>query len=51
MQIDPMLFNQQEPDESKRDAQIQAMADWYQQNKARLIWNANQQKIDVKPEN
>lgn len=47
--VDPELFNQLEPDVKKRDEQIAALKGWYQENKDRLVWDAKQRKLVVKP--
>ena len=46
--IDPKLFDQNEPDEKKRDAQIDALKKWYEENKDRLIWDSKNRKMTVK---
>ncbi len=46
--VDPKLFDQDEPDEKKRDAQITALKQWYEQNKGKLIWDSAKRKLTVK---
>lgn len=46
--IDPKLFNELEPDESKRDKQIESLKQWYQENKDRLIWDSKAKRLVVK---
>jgi hypothetical protein len=45
--VDPKLFDQVEPDEKKRDAQINALKQWYEANKDRLIWDEQNHKLGV----
>jgi hypothetical protein len=49
VQIDSKLFNESEPDEAKRDAQIAALKTWYEENKDNLEWDAKARKLRVKP--
>jgi hypothetical protein len=43
--LDPLLFNETEPDEKKRDAQIEALSKWYEENKDKLIWDSKFRKL------
>ena len=45
--VDPKSFDQVEPDEKKRDAQIDALKKWYEENKERLVWDAQNHKMTV----
>jgi hypothetical protein len=45
--VDPKMFDQVEPDEKKRDEQIDALKKWYEENKDRLVWDAQNQKLGV----
>ena len=42
------LFNELEPDEGKRDAQIKALNNWYEKNKSKLSWDSTKGKMVVK---
>jgi hypothetical protein len=48
VQIDTKLFNELEPDETKRDEQIEGLKKWYGENKDKLIWDAKAKKLLVK---
>lgn len=48
VQVDPKLFNEREPDESKRDVQIQAHKAWYEKNKGKLEWDSKKGRLVVK---
>jgi hypothetical protein len=48
LQVDPKSFNELEPDEAKRDAQIRSLKEWYEQNKGRLTWDSKKQRLVVK---
>lgn len=50
VEVDPKFFNQDEPDEAKRDEQIRAIQDWYAVNHERLVWDAEKKKLAVKGE-
>ena len=43
--LDPLLFNETEPDEQKRDAQIDALKTWYEENKDKLVWDPKLRKL------
>ncbi len=43
------LFNPLESDESKRDAQIDALKKWYRDNEARLTWDEAHHRLALKP--
>jgi hypothetical protein len=47
-QVDPKAFNELEPSETKRDAQIRALRQWYDENKDKLIWDSKNRKLAVK---
>jgi len=49
VRIDPDVFNEVEPDEAKRDAQIEALKEWYEKNKDRLVWDSKKGKLALKP--
>jgi hypothetical protein len=42
------LFDQLEPDTHKRDAQIEALKQWYREHKDRLQWNSSSQQLFLK---
>lgn len=44
----PELFNQLEPDASKRDAQIESLQTWYKSNKDKLAWDSKRGRLVVK---
>lgn len=46
--VDPNIFNFEEPDASKRDAQIEALKAWYAENKNRLVWDQMMKKLVLK---
>ncbi len=46
-EIDPAFFDENEPDISKRDAQIDALKKWYADNKAKLVWNAASHRLEI----
>ena len=46
--VDEKLFNELEPDESKRDAQIDALKKWYDENKGRLVWDSKKRRLMLK---
>ncbi len=48
MLIHSDLFNETEPDEKKKDAQIDALKKWYKANKDRLIWDSKANRLVVK---
>lgn len=48
LQVDTKLFNELEPDEAKRDAQIRSLKKWYEQNKGKLTWDSKKQKLVVR---
>jgi hypothetical protein len=45
--VDPKFFNQDEPDEKKRDAQIDALKKWYEENNDHLVWDSKQKKLTI----
>jgi hypothetical protein len=45
---DPKVFNPREPDEKKRDRQIEVLLAWYNTNKDKLVWNSSKQKLEIK---
>ena len=46
--VDSELFNELEPDEEKRDAQIKALIEWYEKNKVNLSWDSKKGRLSVK---
>jgi hypothetical protein len=48
VEVDRRLFNQLEPDESKRDAQIEELKRWYEKNKDKLAWDSKQNRLTIK---
>lgn len=48
VQVDPKLFNESEPDEAKRDEQIEALRQWYEDNKDKLVWDSKARKLAIK---
>lgn len=51
VEVDPALFNELEPDEEKRDSQIQALVKWYEDNRDKLVWDETLLKlVEKKPE-
>ena len=48
VEVDPKLFNELEPDEGKRDAQIKSLNDWYEKNKSKLSWDSRKNRLAVK---
>lgn len=49
--LDTQLFNESEPDEAKRDVQIEELKKWYEENKGKLVWDSKARKLLVKPAN
>ena len=47
-QVDPKAFDELEPSEAKKDAQILALKQWYDENKDKLIWDSKNRKLAVK---
>jgi hypothetical protein len=47
-EVDPDVFNELEPDEAKRDAQIKTLKQWYDENKERLVWDSEAGKLALK---
>jgi hypothetical protein len=50
-QVDPKLFNELEPDEVKRNEQIDALTKWYEDNRDNLVWDSKARKLNVKAAN
>ena len=48
LEVDPKLFNELQPDEAQRDAQIRSLKKWYEENRDRLTWDSKSQKLAVK---
>lgn len=48
VEVDPKLFNELAPEEGKRDAQIKALIEWYEVNKAELSWDSKKGRLVVK---
>jgi HEAT repeat protein len=48
--IDAAVFNELEPDEAKRDAQIKTLKEWYEKHKDRLGWDSKSGHLVLKPE-
>jgi len=48
--IDEKVFNIYEPDEKKRDAQIEKLKEWYDKNKDRLSWDEKRRRLKLTPE-
>jgi hypothetical protein len=47
-EVNPELFNELEPDEAKRDAQIEALKEWYREHKEGLTWDAKNGRLALK---
>ena len=45
----PKLFDPFEPDESRRDAQSEALKKWYRDNEVRLTWDDAHHKFALAP--
>ena len=43
--VDPAIFNETEPDEMKRDAQISGLVEWYEEKKSKLSWDVQNRKL------
>lgn len=48
IQIDPAVFNESEPDEAKRDTQIDEIKSWYNDHEGKLEWDAKRGRLRVK---
>jgi hypothetical protein len=47
-ELDRALFNDLEPDQRKRDTQIDALKQWYSQHKDHLRWDGKSRKLVIK---
>jgi hypothetical protein len=48
IRIDPKIFDEVEPDGAKRDEQINALKNWYGENKNKLTWDAKTRRLVVR---
>jgi len=48
--LDPEVFDEENPDTAARNKQIEALKAWYERNKQELVWDSEKLEITVKQE-
>jgi hypothetical protein len=44
----PESFNEADPSEAKRDAQIRALVEWYEKHRSKLFWDLTNRRLEVR---